>query len=93
MKNRKFSDELSRRLGYSAGDTAYLLDVVTSTIVKGVQEGYVVSIAEFGIFERIKRTERLVLNPKTQERILLPPKLVVNYKPINILKDKLKENK
>lgn len=93
MKNKKIADELSRRLGYSTRDTSYLLDIVTSTIVRGVKEGCVVSIDDFGKFERVKKTERLVLNPKTQERILLPPKLVVNYEPIKILKDKLKENK
>ena len=32
--------------------------------------------------------ERIVVNPNTKQRMLVPPKLVMSFKPSNLLKDK-----
>ena len=49
-----------------------------------------VSIAGFGAFEVKKKLERVLVNPATKQRMLVPPKIVVNFKPNNALKDKAK---
>jgi DNA-binding protein HU-beta len=36
-----------------------------------------------------KREERISVHPATQVRTLIPPKLVVNFKQSNALKDKI----
>ncbi len=48
-----------------------------------------VNIQGFGTFTTKKKTERVVLNPSTKQRMLIPPKMVVNFKASPILKDKL----
>ncbi|EXY65380.1 HU family DNA-binding protein, partial [Bacteroides fragilis] len=45
----------------------------------------------FGTFEVKKKAERIVINPVTKLRLLVPPKLVLAFKPSPILKDKFKE--
>jgi nucleoid DNA-binding protein len=54
------------------------------------QNGDVVTIPKFGTFEVKKRLERVVVNPGTKQRMLVPPKLVLSFKPIAAIKDKLK---
>lgn len=54
------------------------------------QKGDVVSIPKFGTFEVKKRLERIVVNPGTKQRMLVPPKLVLGFKPIASLKEKVK---
>ena len=49
-----------------------------------------VSIAGFGSFEVKKRLERILVNPSTKQRMLVPPKLVLSFRPVASVKEKLK---
>ena len=50
----------------------------------------VIAIQGFGSFEVKKKAERISINPSTKQRMLVPPKLVLTYRPSNTLKDKFK---
>ena len=52
--------------------------------------GNIISIQGFGTFEVKKKAERISVNPTTKQRMLVPPKLVLTYKPSTLLKDKFK---
>ena len=54
------------------------------------QEGNVIAVQGFGSFEVKKKAERISINPASKQRMLVPPKLVLSYKPSNTLKDKFK---
>jgi len=68
-----------------------LLEKTVSTCNELLVEGKSIGFQSFGNFEVRKKDERLSVHPATQIRTLIPPKLVVNFKQSNILKDKLKE--
>jgi len=68
-----------------------LLEKTVSTCNELLVEGKSIGFQSFGNFEVRKKDERLSVHPATQIRTLVPPKLVVNFKQSNILKDKLKE--
>ena len=53
-------------------------------------EGKTIAIQGFGTFEVKKKMERISVNPTTQQRMLIPPKLVLSYKPSTNLKEKFK---
>ena len=55
-----------------------------------LQEGNVVTIQGFGTFEVKKKAERITVNPTTKQRMLVPPKLVLAYRPSGQLKEKFK---
>ena len=55
-----------------------------------LEEGNVIAIQGFGSFEVKKKAERISINPASKQRMLVPPKLVLSYKPSNTLKDKFK---
>lgn len=54
-------------------------------------EGEAVSIPSFGTFEIKKRLERILVNPSTGKRMMVPPKLVLNFRPTPLVKEQLKK--
>lgn len=90
MNNKEFISELSRRFVYTNKDTTQLVSSVISITTQQLQDGNTVAIQGFGTFEVRKKLERISINPATQQRMLIPPKLVLTYKPSAILKEKFK---
>lgn len=90
MNNKEFIAELSQRMGVSTKETTQTIESLLSGLVEELQDGKSVAVQGFGSFEVKKKAERISVNPTTKERMLIPPKLVLSYKPSNILKDKFK---
>lgn len=90
MNNKEFISELSRRFVYTNKDTTQLVSSVIRIMTQQLQDGNTVAIQGFGTFEVRKKLERISINPATQQRMLIPPKLVLTYKPSAILKEKFK---
>ena len=90
MNNKEFISERSRRFVYTNKDTTQLVSSVINIMTQQLQDGNTVAIQGFGTFEVRKKLERISINPATQQRMLIPPKLVLTYKPSAILKEKFK---
>ena len=90
MNNKEFISELSQRLNYSNKETTRLVSSVLSVMTQELQDGKTITIQGFGTFEVKKKLERITVNPATQQRMLIPPKLVLTYKPSITLKEKFK---
>ena len=90
MNNKEFTAELSERLGYTVKDTTELVGALLSCISQQLEDGNMISVQGFGSFEVKKKAERISINPSTKQRMLVPPKLVLTYRPSNTLKDKFK---
>lgn len=70
--------------------TADFLQSVVGEMTSQLQQGNSISIQGFGSFEVKKKMERISVNPINKKRMLVPPKLVMVFKPSALLKDKLK---
>lgn len=90
MNNKEFIAELAQQSGYSQEDTQRLVRKVIDAMIAQFEEGEVVAIPNFGTFEVKKRMERVVVNPTTKKRQLVPPKLVLTFRPAVAVKEKLK---
>ena len=90
MNNKEVISELSRKLGYTNKDTSQLVSSVIGVMTQELQDGNNIVIQGFGTFEVKKKLERISINPATQQRMLIPPKLVLTYKPSVTLKEKFK---
>ncbi len=90
MNNKDFITTLSQRLGYSPDETQRMVDIVIETMSDHFQEDDSVTIPNFGTFEVKKKMERIMVNPATGQRMLVPPKLVLNFKPNASWKDRIK---
>ena len=90
MNNKEFTSELSKRLGYTQKDTSELISSLLFCMTEQLEEGNAIAIQGFGTFEVKKKVERISVNPTTKQRMLVPPKLVLTYKPSILLKEKFK---
>ena len=81
MTNKDFISELAEQSGYSPEDTQKMVNVIVETMGDHFQEDNSVQVPNFGTFEVKKKMERVMVNPSTGQRMLVPPKLVLNFKP------------
>ncbi len=90
MNNKEFIAELAERSGYTAKDTQKLATNLINAMADAFQEDNAVLVANFGVFETKKKMERVMVNPSTGQRMLVPPKLVLGFKPNQTWKTQLK---
>lgn len=90
MNNKDFITELAERTDYLAEDTQRMADIVIESMADYFLEGETVLIPTFGTFEVKKKMERIMVNPSTGQRMLVPPKLVLNFKPNVNWKERIK---
>ncbi len=90
MNNNEFIAEIARRTDLSAREVTNLMDAFVAEFTSHLFEEDVVSIQGFGSFSVRKKMERVVINPVSKQRMLVPPKRVVNFKVSPVLKEKLK---
>jgi len=93
MNYSEFLTVLAQRLQLSKVEVIKRLDEMTAIVTAELVKNNVVSIMNFGTLEVKKRHERLSIHPNTGKKLLIPPKLVVKYRPSVSLNKKLKELK
>ena len=65
------------------------LDEVLSELAKGNR----LEFRGFGVFETVTRAARVAQNPKTLERVRVPPKRVVKFKMGRLMRQKVNTSK
>ena len=90
MNHKEFISILSKDLDISAKDTSEIVNRIVSEMIDELQKGNTVIIQDFGTFEVMKKMERISVIPSTQQRVLVPPKLTLTFKPASSLKEKVK---
>ena len=90
MNNKDFISELAQRSGFSADETQKLVNCLTEAMGDHFQESDSVLIPNFGSFEVKKKLERVMVNPSSGQRMLVPPKLVLQFRPNGGWKERVK---
>lgn len=89
MNNKDFINAIAARLEISAKEARRLTDVMTDALAEKLDDSTMLTVQGFGSFEVKKKMERIVVNPSTKQRKLVPPKLVLAFKQSSLLKEKL----
>lgn len=90
MDNKTLIDTVASRLEKSKEEIAELIDslgIVMADVLKG---GDVVAIPSVGTFETKLKAERIALHPSSGKKLLVPPKISINFKPSSLLKQKIR---
>ena len=90
MNNKEFINRMAARLDLPAKDVQKLVDRFVSELTERLDDDSSLSIQGFGTFEVKKKLERVVTNPTTKQRMRVPPKLVLSFKPSPAMKEKFK---
>jgi len=91
MNHKELIASMAAKMNAPKSVVADLLETTIATCTELLADGKTIGFQSFGNFEVRKKEERLSVHPSTQVRTLIPPKLVVNFKQSNIVKDKLKD--
>lgn len=89
MNNKDYIAELAQQTGYSQEDTQKMVRKVIDAMIAEFEDGEMVSIPNFGTFEVKKRLARGG-ESYHQEATMIPPKLVLGFRPVAAVKEKLK---
>lgn len=83
---------MAAKTGYTQADAQQMVRTIVAEMSSRLEEGDTIQINNFGTFEVKKRLERIVVNPATQQRMLVPPKLILNFRPVASIKENLKKS-
>jgi DNA-binding protein HU-beta len=92
MNNKEFTEALSQNLSTSLNDIQDGISALTNAIIDIVDDDTILAIKGFGTFEVRKRLERIAVNPSNQQKMLVPPKLSIVFRPSPTLKEKATKN-
>ena len=93
MDNRNFIETVAKKCALSSEETQRLTDNFISLVIEAMEGNDSVALPGFGTFETRKRGERISLHPVSGKRLLIPPKIILGFKPSAILKGKLNPSK
>ena len=87
MTKADLIDEVSRAVEMSRKDSELMVETIFEGIVNALRASDKIEIRGFGSFRTRQRQARVGRNPKTGERVEVPPKKVPYFKPSKELKD------
>lgn len=89
MDRRTAIDLIAKKLDISRDEANTLFDGLRGIMAERCAELDSIAIPGFGTFEPRKKEERIAMHPATGKRILVPPKIVLSFKPSSLLKQKV----
>lgn len=90
MENKTILDTLSHDLDLKKDEVRQMVQSFAKVLADSCIDKDSVVVPGFGQFEGRKKQERLAVHPSSGKRLLIPPKLVMSFKPSAILKSKIK---
>jgi DNA-binding protein HU len=89
MNNKEFINALATRLQENPKTVKQHVEALVDALANMLDEGATLNVQGFGTYEVKKKKERIIVHPTTKQRQLVPPKLVIAFKPSPTLKDKV----
>lgn len=91
MNNKELIVELAQRTNQTQQTTQRMTLAVIEQLLSQVEENESFQVPAFGTFEVKKRLERILVNPNNGKKMLVPPKLVLGFKPVTTLKERMQK--
>ena len=90
MEYKDFVELLRQRTGKEKGEAEAMIESFCRVVTERCAQMDSVTIQGLGTFEARKKMERISVNPTTGQRMLIPPKIVMVFKPNTYIKNSLK---
>lgn len=89
MNKKELIDIVSSKSGMTKIETESLVTITLETIVEAVAKGDRVTLVGFGSFEARERKSRYGRNPKSGEKLYIPPARVPTFSVGNFFKNQV----
>jgi len=87
MTKADLIEEVSRVAELTRKDSEIIVENIFDSVVRSLRAGDKIEIRGFGSFRTRQRKARVGRNPKTGDRVEVPPKKIPYFKPSKELKD------
>ncbi len=87
MTKADLIEEVSRLAELTRKDSEVIVETIFDSVVRALRTGDKIEIRGFGSFRTRQRKPRVGRNPKTGDRVEVPPKKIPFFKPSKELKD------
>lgn len=91
MTKKEIVKTISEEIGMTQLKTKEIVQKTFDAIVKRLVEDKRIELRNFGVFEVKKRAARKARNPRTGERVDVPAKYVVTFKPGKEMEEKVRQ--
>ena len=81
MNKTEFISAVAEKAGATNVDTKAIVDAAVAVIAEEMKKGEKVAILGFGTFSVVERAKREGFNPRTKEKIKIPARKIVKFKP------------
>jgi integration host factor subunit beta len=92
MTKADLIEEVSRLAELTRKDSEVIVETIFDSVVRALRTGDKIEIRGFGSFRTRQRKPRVGRNPKTGDRVDVPPKKIPFFKPSKELKDMVNQN-
>lgn len=91
MTKKEIVKEISDEIGLTQLRTKEIVQKTFDAIVKTLVEDRRIELRNFGVFEVKKRAARKARNPRTGDKVFVPEKYVVTFKPGKEMEEKVRQ--
>jgi nucleoid DNA-binding protein len=91
VTKKEIVKQISERLGLTQLKTKEIVQLTFDAIIDTLIEDTRIELRNFGVFQVKKRKARKARNPRTGERVDVPPKNVVTFKPGKEMEERVRQ--
>ena len=91
MTKKEIVKTISEEIGLTQLKTKEIVQKTFDAIVETLVEDHRIELRNFGVFEVKKRAARKARNPRTGEKVFVPQKFVVTFKPGKEMEERVRE--
>lgn len=91
MTKKEIVKQISEKLGLTQLKTKEIVQLTFDAIIDTLIEDTRIELRNFGVFQVKKRKARKARNPRTGERVDVPPKNVVTFKPGKEMEERVRQ--
>ncbi len=91
MTKKEIVKDISEAIGLTQLKTKEIVQKTFDAIVKTLVDDGRIELRNFGVFEVKKRAARKARNPRTGDKVFVPEKFVVTFKPGKEMEEKVRQ--
>ena len=91
MTKKEIVKTISEEIGLTQLKTKEIVQKTFDAIVETLVEDHRIELRNFGVFEVKRRAARKARNPRTGEKVFVPEKFVVTFKPGKEMEERVRE--
>ncbi len=91
VTKKELVDRIAEQHGQKRVVVKEIVQSFLDSVIQELGKGNRLEFRDFGVFETKQRAARIAQNPKTLQRVHVPPKRTVKFKVGRLMKQKLQE--